>query len=95
MNFAPGDPVRVVDDWPETRGPTHIRTPHYVRGRSGRVMRMLGSFPNPTDLAFNREAPIRVLYHVAFPQRPIWHDDHADDEIVVEIFEHWLEPDAG
>ena len=31
--FAPGAQVRVKDDWPETRGPCHIRTPYYVRGR--------------------------------------------------------------
>ncbi|MFM7418291.1 MAG: SH3-like domain-containing protein, partial [Alphaproteobacteria bacterium] len=37
--FAPGARVRVKDDWPETRGPCHIRTPHYVRGRMGQVVR--------------------------------------------------------
>ena len=25
--FAAGTQVRVKDDWPETRGPCHIRTP--------------------------------------------------------------------
>ena len=30
--LAPGAAVRVKDDWPETRGPVHIRTPHYLRG---------------------------------------------------------------
>ena len=95
MSFAPGDPVRVADDWPETRGPVHIRTPHYVRGCRGRVVRALGAFPNPSDLAFNRAAPVRTLYHVGFAQRPIWHEGRDGDEIVIEIFEHWLEPDAG
>jgi nitrile hydratase len=66
--FAPGVQVRVKDDWPETRGPCHIRTPHYVRGRLGQVVRPLGAFPNPEDLAFARPAPRRQLYHVLFEQ---------------------------
>ena len=37
-------------------GPVHIRTPHYVRGVMGEVVRHLGDFPNPEDLAFARPA---------------------------------------
>ena len=50
--LQPGTPVQVKLDWPETRGPCHIRTPHYLRGRMGVVERHLGDFPNPEDLAF-------------------------------------------
>ena len=88
--LAPGEKVRVRDDWPETRGPAHIRTPHYLRGRSGRVLRHLGDFPNPEDLAFARPAERRPLYHVAFDRKAVW-PDAAPGEIVVEIFGHWLE----
>ncbi len=88
--FAPGTGVRVREDWPEARGPAHIRTPHYVRGRSGRVVRCLGRFRNPEDLAFARPAPEIPLYHVAFAPAGIW-PDAGGDEIVIEIFEHWLE----
>ena len=59
MSFSPGDAVMVKDDWPETRGPVHIRTPHYLRGHQGRVVRYLGHFPNPEDLAFARPAAER------------------------------------
>ncbi len=90
--FTPGTAVRVRDDWPETRGPVHIRTPHYVRGMRGRVLRRLGVFPNPEDLAFARPAPPRALYHVAFEQPAVWQEGRAGDELLVEIFEHWLEP---
>jgi nitrile hydratase len=89
--FAPGTQVRVREDWPETRGPCHIRTPHYVRGHTGTVVRPLGAFRNPEDLAFARPTEARPLYHVAFARRDIWPDE-ADGEIVVEIFDHWLEP---
>lgn len=92
MTLAPGTAVRVKNDWPELRGPCHIRTPHYLRGERGRVVKVLGSFPNPEDLAFNRPAPNRTLYHVAFPQPSLWHEGQGDDELVVEVFEHWLEP---
>lgn len=90
-DFQAGDAVRVRDDWPETRGPVHIRTPHYVRGRQGRIVRALGRFRNPEDLAFHRPAAERTLYHVAFDQPAIWHQGTQGDEIYVEIFEHWLE----
>ncbi len=90
--FAPGDAVRVKPDWPELRGPCHIRTPHYLRGRVGRVERVLGAFPNPEDLAFARPAEKRALYHVLFPQEPVWGEGRPGDTLMVEIFEHWLEP---
>jgi hypothetical protein len=91
MNFAPGDAVLVKHDWPESRGPVHIRTPHYLRGHKGRVVRQLGVFPNPEDLAFARPAATRALYHVAFPIRELWPDGGGTDDVVVEIYEHWLE----
>jgi len=82
--FAPGVRVRVKNYWPETQGPVHIRTPHYVRGLPGTVVRWLGAFPNPEDLAFGRPAPQRTLYHVVF--------DQPGDQLLVELYEHWLEP---
>ncbi len=92
MDLAPGTAVRVKDDWPESRGPCHIRTPHYVRGRPGRVVRRLGAFPNPEDLAFARPAPNRTLYHVLFNEPDLWPDGRAGDDLLVELYEHWLDP---
>ena len=92
MMFEPGASVRVKDDWPETRGPVHIRTPHYLRGMQGAVVRKLGAYPNPEDLAFARPAALRALYHVAFTQPAVWQEGKAGDELLVEIYEHWLEP---
>jgi len=91
MSFAPGAAVRVADDWPEARGPCHIRTPHYIRGRLGRVVKDLGAFPNPEDIAFERPAPARRLYHVSFPLADLF-PDAPREELVVEVYEHWLEP---
>jgi nitrile hydratase len=94
--FPPGTRVRVRNDWPETRGPAHIRTPHYVRGAQGTVVRTLGAFKNPEDLAFARPAAPRALYHVRFEPASIWPAgrprDNPNDDLLVEIFEQWLEP---
>jgi hypothetical protein len=91
MNFPPGTRVRVRNDWPETRGPCHIRTPYYVRGETGTVVRHLGDFANPEDLAFARPAARLPLYHVRFDQPAIWQQGRGGDEILVEIFGTWLE----
>ncbi len=88
--LAPGTRVRVQDRWPEAGGRVHIRTPHYLRGRAGTVLRHLGCFPNPEDLAFARPAAPRALYHVLFGREALWPDTTAD-ELVVELYEHWLD----
>jgi hypothetical protein len=89
--FAAGETVRVKDEWPELAGPVHIRTPWYVRGLEGEVVRWLGDFPNPEDLAFARPAERRPLYHVRFRKGAIWPEAKPDDELLIEIYEHWLE----
>jgi nitrile hydratase len=91
MMFSTGARVRVKNDWLETRGPCHIRTPWYVRGETGTVVRHLGEFSNPEDLAFARPAPLLPLYHVRFELPEIWRQGRAGDEVVVEIFGSWLE----
>jgi hypothetical protein len=91
MSFSESDLVVVKDDWPEIRGPAHIRTPHYLRGHSGTVVCYLGDYPNPEDLAFARPAALRSLYHVAFSMKAIWPDGRSNDELVVELYDHWLE----
>ena len=91
MMLASGTKVRVKLDWPETRGPCHIRTPHYLRGHEGVVVRHLGDFPNPEALAFRRPQQILPLYHVRFPMAALWPDRHGDNTVMVELYESWLE----
>ena len=45
--FKAGDRVRVRAAYP----PGHIRTPFYIRGHTGEVERLCGSYPNPEELA--------------------------------------------
>ncbi len=89
--FSPGDRVLVHD----IRPPGHIRTPLYVRGKTGTIERNCGLFANPEELAFGRDGlPLRPLYRVRFKQAELWPDYQgpAGDAVEVEIFEHWLEP---
>ncbi|MGD9536117.1 MAG: SH3-like domain-containing protein [Alphaproteobacteria bacterium] len=89
--FAPGARVQVRCAYP----PGHLRTPYYIRGKTGVVERICGAFRNPEELAFGRSGePARPLYRVRFAQREVWpgYDGGAQDTIDVELYEHWLEP---
>lgn len=88
--FRAGDRVTVRDAHPLG----HIRTPYYIRGRSGVIERFCGSFGNPEELAQQRSGePKQPLYRVRFRQRDVWPDyrGSAEDVLEVEIFQHWLE----
>jgi hypothetical protein len=89
--FRPGDRVRVRAADP----PGHIRTPSYVRGRTGVVEAVHGSFRNPEELAYGKDGlPNRPLYLVSFDHDELWGPggDPRTDRNHVDIYEHWLEP---
>ena len=92
--FRPGDRVTVRRAFP----PGHLRTPWYIRGRSGEVERICGAFANPEELAYNRSGlPRQPLYRVRFRQAEIWPDyaGRLEDTIEIEIYQHWLEPEEA
>jgi len=92
--FLPGDSVTVRWAFP----PGHIRTPYYIRGKSGEITRVLDSFANPEELAFGRDGlPAQPLYRVRFAQNRVWPDysGMVGDTIDVELYEHWLEPEEA
>jgi nitrile hydratase subunit beta len=75
--------------------PGHIRTPWYIRGKTGEIERLCGAFPNPEELAYARSGePAQPLYRVRFPQRDVWPDyaGQPNDVVEIEIYQHWLEP---
>ena len=90
--FKPGDRVKVKF---EDR-PGHIRTPWYVRGKTGRIERVYGEFLNPESLAYGRDGlPKKTLYLVAFNPSDVWENLPASkDKVLVDIYEHWLDPAA-
>ena len=89
--FKPGDRVKVKF---EDR-PGDIRTPWYIRGKTGWIERIHGEFLNPESLAFGRDGlPKKTLYLVAFNQSDLWDKGNNADKLLVDIYEHWLDPAA-
>jgi nitrile hydratase beta subunit-like protein len=89
--FEPGDPVRVRPD----EKPGHVRTPAYVRGKTGRIEGFLGAYKNPESLAYGGSGlPESPLYKVGFRQTDLWEEyaGSPDDVLYTDIYEHWLEP---
>jgi nitrile hydratase len=83
--------VRVAEAYP----PGHVRTPYYIRGRTGEIERVCGSFPNPEELAQMRDGlPAVPLYRVRFRQKDVWpgYRGSEGDVVEIEIYQHWLEP---
>ena len=88
--YGVGDRVRVRKAAPLG----HIRTPFYIRGHAGVVERLCGSFPNPEELAQQRDGlPAQLLYRVRFRQKDVWprYRGARGDVLELEIFQHWLE----
>ncbi len=85
---AVGDRVRVRAVWP----PGHVRTPGYVRGRTGVVVGVRGPYPDPEVLAYGRPGPHRRLCTVRFRQEDLWpgYRGGARDSLQVDLYEHWL-----
>ena len=89
--FQTGDIVRVRVDSP----PGHYRTPDYVKGKIGRVVAICGVFKNPESLGHGGSGlPEKPLYRVEFDQGNVWNSYNGPgaDKVLVDIYEHWLEP---
>jgi hypothetical protein len=88
--FKVGDRVTVL----ELNKAGHIRTPFYVRHKTGVVIQDCGLFLNPEDLAIGiTSGPVVKLYRVQFRQHDLWPDYKGgpQDTLCIEIYDHWLE----
>lgn len=81
--FRIGDRVRVERDVRDG----NPRTPHYLRGRVGTVVRRHGVVHNPLD----HPAPYPPLYSVVFPVADVDVPD-ARNEVLADLHEEWLQP---
>ena len=90
LDVAPGAVVRVRNMQP----PGHIRTPQYLRGKTGVIERRLGPFGNPEQLAYGQAGASLPLYRVRFTMAELWGPaaESPSDTIDAEIYAHWLEP---
>lgn len=74
--------------------PGHVRTPTYVRHKTGTIERYCGTFENPEERAYGRWGLARIpLYRVRLKQHDLWPDYEgpASDVLELEIYDHWLE----
>ncbi|UCD67246.1 MAG: nitrile hydratase subunit beta [Betaproteobacteria bacterium] len=88
--FHSGERVTVRQAYPIG----HVRTPYYIRGKSGVIERFCGTYANPEELAYARPGlPKQPLYRVRFRQADIWRDYRGQDgdTVDLEIYQHWLE----
>jgi nitrile hydratase len=87
--FSAGERVRVRADFP----PGHLRTPVYVRGKTGVITRRFGAYTNPELAAYRLAGPKRHLYQVRFRQADLWRDyaGSETDTVDLDLYDHWLE----
>ena len=88
--FKTGD--RVIVKFEDRPG--HLRTPWYIRGKRGWIERVYGDFLNPELLAFGKDGlPKKTLYLVAFDYGDVFGNPRrTKDKILVDIYDHWLDP---
>jgi len=86
--FAPGDAVRCG----QPRAEGHTRLPAYAAGHTGRVLACHGThvFPD-SNAGFAGENP-QPFYSVAFAARDLFPDAAEGDEVILDLFEPYLEP---
>lgn len=74
--------------------PGHVRTPAYLRGKTGIIERPLGDFGNPEQLAYRQKTADTPLFRVRFSMAEIWGEaaENPTDTLDAEIFAHWLQP---
>ena len=86
--FGPGDRVRVRDWHP----PGHTRCPRYVRGKTGVVVRLDGSYPVPDVEAHGGGRGPEPTYSVRFDAAQLWSDGQPGVCVHVDLWESYLEP---
>ncbi len=89
--FQPGERVR-VDSRPALG---HCRAPLFIRGQTGTVVTVHGTFRDPERLAYHQPGlPPQNLYKIRFKQTDLWLDytGSPNDELEVDVYENWLLP---
>ena len=86
--FAPGDRVRARVMNP----PGHTRLPRYLRGRPGRIERVLGTMAFSDRRAAGENGATETVYTVRFATVDIWGDDaEPNGSVCADLFESYLE----
>jgi nitrile hydratase subunit beta len=88
--FKVGDRVLVAARYPIG----HYRVPTYLRGKMMTIIRLLGTYINPEEEAFGKNAGNKLwFYRLSMAQQELWPDYEGSpqDKLEIEIFENWLE----
>jgi len=95
QRFQIGDRVLVRSD----ASVGHVRTPSYLKGKRGVILRDFGLWRNPEQLAYGKPGwPRKTNYWVQFAMDEVWGGSGAyasGDTVVAEIYEQWLEHDTS
>jgi nitrile hydratase beta subunit len=91
--FAVGERVRgrVLD------GRRHARIPVYAQGRTGVIQHVLPAFPEPDANRLGLGERPQQVYSVRFAARDLWDDGDGRAEIILDLWESYLEaaPEHG
>jgi hypothetical protein len=75
----------------------HIRTPFYLRGKSGEVLRVYGEFLDAERLAVGGTGlPAVAVYQVAFDWDDLWPYASGRSKgvrVLADLQENWLDPE--
>jgi nitrile hydratase subunit beta len=85
--FAPGDQVR-VREW---HSPGHTRCPRYVRGKTGIVTRVDGTYSVPDVEAHGTARRSEPTYSVRFDAGELWRDGQRGVFVHVDLWDSYLE----
>lgn len=75
--------------------PGHVRTPWFLRGRTGVVAAKVAEHRDPEHLAYGRrDGPAVPVWRVRFDLVALWPDYRGGpaDSVTADLFETWLEP---
>lgn len=71
----------------------HTRLPMYAAGAQGRILRVHGTHVLPDSNAHRLGEVPEPLYAVAFPASELWaNPEHSKDEVVLDLWQSYLEP---
>ncbi|WP_027244370.1 nitrile hydratase subunit beta [Leisingera daeponensis] len=92
--FSPGQAVRArIPGGNALVDGGHTRLPQYATGARGYILRLHGTHVFPDSSAHGLGEAPEPLYAVRFFARALWaHPEHPDDEVVLDLWQSYLEP---
>ena len=96
LHFAEGDWVRTRAKAENTHiAGGHTRQPSYVAGARGQILRLHGCHVLPDTNAHDLGEAPEPLYAVVFAASELWaHPEHPGDEVVLDMWQSYLESDS-